>query len=168
MRRFWSDLFDLCSMRLYRMYDAYTGLSGLRLDARLLFALQRRRRRQQLSLGQRQRRLDFSTARASCTAGLTLCPMGASGFEVRFRYPCSFLRAKRGDIAQCVDTEQELSSCGGCVGDEGVNCDEIDQATLVGCEQGSCVVCASSVFSIPSYADRLRTQSLALEASRQL
>ncbi|KAA1468242.1 hypothetical protein DENSPDRAFT_857172 [Dentipellis sp. KUC8613] len=59
-----------------------------------------------------------------CPSDLTACPI--SGLSSAW---------------ECVDVQQELESCGGCViGGEGQDCTAIKGAWNVGCEQGSCKV----------------------------
>ena len=47
-------------------------------------------------------------------------------------------------MKQCIDTLQELESCGGCVGNGGVNCLELPglkSETAVACVRGQCAIC---------------------------
>ncbi|KDQ63744.1 hypothetical protein JAAARDRAFT_189284 [Jaapia argillacea MUCL 33604] len=67
-----------------------------------------------------------------------LCPTGLEAC------PISGLTSRSGDGSfdyECLDTTQELESCGGCVSlGKGQDCTAITGAWNVGCEQGSCVV----------------------------
>lgn len=83
----------------------------------------------------------------SCPSGQTACSVGNSlsdGFEVS----CPDLGDREGErradprsLSQCIDSQNNLEQCGGCVTNgEGEDCTMIHGVEAVECQQGRCIV----------------------------
>ncbi|KAH8915625.1 hypothetical protein BT69DRAFT_1286504 [Atractiella rhizophila] len=47
---------------------------------------------------------------------------------------------KRDGAFECLDPATELNSCGGCIGQGGVDCEALPGVASVSCQQSQCVV----------------------------
>jgi len=89
--------------------------------------------------------------RARSAKRSVLSPVSCPGAETACK-----LSAASGSSFECVDTERELTSCGGCVSEgRGEDCTAIEGAAGVGCSAGSCVVFScSSGYTLDADAGR--------------
>ncbi|PLW46569.1 hypothetical protein PCASD_07385 [Puccinia coronata f. sp. avenae] len=63
---------------------------------------------------------------SKCPAGLSACPVSSAGYSTGF---------------ECLDVQQEVTSCGGCSSTgQGVDCTAIKGASSTGCAQGKCTI----------------------------
>ncbi|WOO77988.1 Protein priA [Vanrija pseudolonga] len=84
-----------------------------------------------------RRRMGLDLLARACEPGFTACKANRGTVKNPFQLPMA------GDAYvaySCIDTQSDLESCGGCPGEDGVDCSAIRGAVSAACVRGRCVV----------------------------